>query len=122
MVTLGICSSQVGWNLEEYKLQAAKSSSTVEPLLSYHNDSSLNGTVYLDFAACTLSTNLQTVILCFSEQLSREKAAQAMGVGLKHSNNNRLWLTVYTRSFVSCPILSASALALWITVVKITIT
>ena len=30
-----------------------------------------------------------------------------MGVGLKYSDNNRLWLTVYTRSFVSCPILSA---------------
>ena len=46
-------------------------------------------------------------ILCVSEQLSREKEAQAMGVGLKYSHNNRLWLTVYTRSFVSCPILSA---------------
>ena len=30
-----------------------------------------------------------------------------MGVGLKYSDNNRLWLKVYTRSFVSCPILSA---------------
>ena len=30
-----------------------------------------------------------------------------MGVGLKYSDNNRLWLTVYIRSFVSCPILSA---------------
>ena len=46
-------------------------------------------------------------ILCFSEQLSREEVAQAMGVGLKYSDNNRLWLTVYTRSFVSCPIRSA---------------
>ena len=36
-----------------------------------------------------------------------EQEAQAMGVGLKYSDNNRLWLTVYTRSFVSCPILSA---------------
>ena len=47
------------------------------------------------------------MLLCFSEQLSREQEAQAMGVGLKYSDNNRLWLTVYTRSFVSCPILSA---------------
>ena len=46
-------------------------------------------------------------LLCFSEQLSREQEAQAMGVGLKYSDNNRLWLIVYTRSFVSCPILSA---------------
>ena len=30
-----------------------------------------------------------------------------MGVGLKYSDNNRLWLKVYTRSFVSCPILGA---------------
>ena len=30
-----------------------------------------------------------------------------MGVGLKYSDNNILWLTVYTRSFVSFPILGA---------------
>ena len=33
--------------------------SIVEP---FHSDSSLNGTVYLYFAACTLPTNLQTAI------------------------------------------------------------
>ena len=47
------------------------------------------------------------------------QAAQAMGVGLKYSDNNRLWLTV--------PLLAAqysvpsrvSVLALWTTVLKI---
>ena len=34
-------------------------SSIVEPLLSYHNDSSLNGTAYLDFAACSLHSSNQ---------------------------------------------------------------
>ena len=29
----------------------------VKPLLSYHNDSSLDGTVYLDFAACSLHSS-----------------------------------------------------------------
>ena len=46
-------------------------------------------------------------------------------VGLKHSDNNRLWLTVYTRSFVAAQYSvpsRASALALWTTVLKITIT
>ena len=52
----------------------------------------------------------QPEILCFSEQLSREEEAQAMGVGLKYSDNNRLWLTVYTRSFVSYPILTTQCL------------
>ena len=53
--------------------------------------------------------------------LSREQEAQAMGVGLKYSDNNRLWLTVYTRSFVSSVPSMVSALALWTTVLKITI-
>ena len=62
------------------------------------------------------------LILCSSEQLSREQDAQAMGVGLKYSDNNRLWLTVY----INILLLAAqhpvpSALALWTTVLKITI-
>ena len=55
------CSLQVGWKSASCKLQSlSKQFYYIEPLLSYHNDSSLNGTVYLDFAACTLPTNLQT--------------------------------------------------------------
>ena len=60
-----------------------------------------------EYGCGLIHRNLFSIILCFSEQLSREQEAQAMGVGLKYSDNNRLWLTVYIRSFVSCPILSA---------------
>ena len=35
------------------------------------------------------NTLFKSLLLCFSEQLSREQEAQAMGVGLKYSDNNR---------------------------------
>ena len=47
------------YSFPDILLVSLLNSSIVEPLLSYHNDSSLNGTAYLDFAACSLHSSNQ---------------------------------------------------------------
>ena len=69
------CSSQVGWKSASCKLQSlSKQYTIIEPLFSYHNDSSLNGTVLfslqlalflptckLQYSTCRLHYSCHTV-------------------------------------------------------------
>ena len=50
--------------------------------------------------------------MLFRTVVRREEEAQVMGVDLKYSDldNNGLWLTVYTSSFVSCSVPSGASL------------